>query len=68
MECGELITETGDLLITTESGDQIVTECFGLSRPGRTFRTTAYPYWSPKKKTTQEEDEELMILAAIEDD
>ncbi len=74
MQCGRLITENGNPLVT-ESGDAfLVTECFvpDTLRPGRVYKKE-YPYWaSPSKKPYWEpqqdfeDEEELLIMAAIE--
>ncbi len=70
MQCGRLITEDGNPLVT-ESGDAfLVTECFvaDVLRPGRVYKKE-YPYWAPhdfRPKYNFEDEEELLILAATE--
>ncbi len=70
MQCGRLITEDGNPLVT-EAGDAfLVTECFvpDVLRPGRVFKKH-YPYWAPhdfRPKYDFEDEEELLILAATE--
>ncbi len=68
MQCGRLITENGNPLVT-ESGDSfLVTECFTTLRPGRVYKKQ-YPYWAPhdfRPKYDFEDEEELLILAATE--
>lgn len=70
MQCGRLITELGDPLVT-ESGDAfLVTECFipDTLRPGRVYKKQ-YPYWAPhdfRPKYDFESEDEFLIMAAIE--
>ncbi len=70
MQCGRLITEDGNPLVT-EAGDAfLVTECFvpDVLRPGKVYKKQ-YPYWAPhdfRSKNDFESEEELLILAATE--
>ncbi len=70
MQCGRLITEDGNPLVT-ESGDAfLVTECFvpDTLRPGRVYKKQ-YPYWAPhdfRPKYDFTDEEEMLILAATE--
>ncbi len=70
MQCGRLITEDGNTLVT-EAGDAfLVTECFvsDVLRPGRVYKKE-YPYWAPhdfRPKYDFADEEELIILAATE--
>ncbi len=70
MQCGRLITEDGNPLVT-EAGDAfLVTECFvaDVLRPGKVYKKQ-YPYWAPhdfRLKYNFEDEEELLILAATE--
>jgi hypothetical protein len=68
MQCGRLITEDSNPLVT-ESGDAfLVTECFTGLRPGRVYKKE-YPYWAPhdfRPKYDFGDAEELLILAATE--
>ncbi len=70
MQCGRLITENGNAIVT-ESGDAfLVTECFvpDTLRPGRVYKKQ-YPYWARhdfRPKYDFVDEEELLILAATE--
>ncbi len=70
MQCGRLITEDGNPIVT-EAGDAfLVTECFvpDTLRPGRVYKKY-YPYWAPhdfRPKYNFEDEEELLILSATE--
>ncbi len=72
MQCGRLITEAGDPLVT-EAGDAfLVTECFSALRPGKVYKKQ-YPYWAPPQKKPYweseydfDDEEELLMLAATE--
>lgn len=78
-ECGHILTEASERLLT-ESGDALVTECFsGSLMPGKVWKGE-YPYFKHRRRPTAYsppygpkqpdylEEEEVLILFATEID